>query len=212
MKTLNEIISENLILHRKNNLLTQSEVAYLLNYSDKSVSKWEQGHSIPTLEVLMELSKIYNVTLDELVTDKDIKRIDERKELEKLVKKRYSRLIISLISITGIWIISTIIYSTLTMLNIPNASLAYLWSVPTTTLMAFLFNIIWGKRNMSFIILSLLLWLTISAIYITTYSYYPMKELFYIGVPIQVVIFLTRYIKESITQSRNKSIKNKNLS
>lgn len=204
MKTLNDIISENLIIQRKNNLLTQSEVAFLLNYSDKSVSKWEQGHAIPTLEILMELTKIYNTTLDELVTDKDIKKIDERKEFENLVKKQYSRLIVSLLSISCVWIIATIIYSVLTMAGVSNGSLAYLWSVPITALMSFIFNFIWGKRSISTLIISVLLWLTLASIYITLYVVEPMVQIFYIGIPIQVTIILTKYITKTVITNQTK--------
>lgn len=204
MKTLNDIISENLVIQRKNNLLTQSEVAFLLNYSDKSVSKWEQGHAIPTLEILMELTKIYNTTLDELVTDKDIKKIDERKEFENLVKKQYSRLIVSLLSISCVWIIATIIYSVLTMAGVSNGSLAYLWSVPITALMSFIFNFIWGKRSISTLIISVLLWLTLAAIYITLYVVEPMVQIFYIGIPIQVAIILTKYITKTVITNQTK--------
>ncbi len=208
MKTLNEIIAENLTIQRKNNLLTQSEVAFLLNYSDKSVSKWEQGHAVPTLEILMELTKIYNTSLDELVTDKDIKKIDERKEFENLVKKQYSRLVISLLSIALIWVIATIIYSVLAIADVPKGSLAYLWSAPITALTAFVFNFFWGKRTYSTLILSLLLWLTLTAFYITLHFIKPMRELFYIGVPIQIVIILTKHLSKTIFSHNKKTKEN----
>ncbi len=205
MKTLNEIISENLIIHRKNNLLTQSEVAFLLNYSDKSISKWEQGHAVPTLEILMELTKIYNTSLDELVTDKDIKKIDERKEYENLVKKQYSRLVISLLSISLIWIIATIIYSVLAIADVPKGSLAYLWSAPISALSAFIFNYFWGKRSYSTLILSVLLWLTLVAFYITLHYIKPMRELFYIGLPIQIAIILAKNLSRTIFAHNKKT-------
>ncbi len=52
---------------RKQNNLTQRFVAYQLNVSDKSVSKWEMGKSKPNLEKLNLLSTLYNVSLDELL-------------------------------------------------------------------------------------------------------------------------------------------------
>ena len=52
MDNLNFIIGKRLSELRKSNGLTQSELAERLNYSDKAVSKWEQGESMPGIEVL----------------------------------------------------------------------------------------------------------------------------------------------------------------
>ena len=59
MEKLNLIIAKNLSELRRQNKLTQLEVAEKLNYSDKAVSKWEQGESLPGIEVLYKLAKLY---------------------------------------------------------------------------------------------------------------------------------------------------------
>lgn len=66
----NSKLSDRLVAYRKNKGLTQKELADLVNYSDKVISKWERGESIPNLDALIELSKVYNVLLDELVSNK----------------------------------------------------------------------------------------------------------------------------------------------
>lgn len=66
MKSLKEIVGENLTELRKNKKLTQFELAEQLNYSDKSISKWENGDNLPDLETLNELCNFYGVTLDYL--------------------------------------------------------------------------------------------------------------------------------------------------
>lgn len=55
---------------RKENKLTQRYVAFQLKVSDKAVSKWETGKSIPDLEKLKSLAALYNVRLDELLDNK----------------------------------------------------------------------------------------------------------------------------------------------
>ncbi len=55
---------------RKENKLTQRFVAYQLKVSDKAVSKWETGKSIPDLEKLKSLAALYNGQLDELLANK----------------------------------------------------------------------------------------------------------------------------------------------
>ncbi len=53
---------------RKNKNMTQKELANLLNVSDKAVSKWERGESYPDVALLPILSKILNISIDELLS------------------------------------------------------------------------------------------------------------------------------------------------
>lgn len=64
---------------RLDNNLTQEELAEKLSVSRQSVSKWELGQSIPDLEIVIMLSKLFNLTTDELLLD-----IDERKKRQQL--------------------------------------------------------------------------------------------------------------------------------
>lgn len=66
-ETWRKNLSENLSALRKKAKLTQSELGEKLNYTDKSVSKWERGEGVPDVSVLIKLSELYSVSLDELV-------------------------------------------------------------------------------------------------------------------------------------------------
>lgn len=85
----NNKLSDRLVAYRKNKGLTQKELADLVNYSDKVISKWERGESVPNLDALIELSKVYNVLLDELVSNKEEKaklKVDVRQLEVKEIK------------------------------------------------------------------------------------------------------------------------------
>ena len=69
MSDLKEIIAANLTRLRQEVGLTQLQLADMLNYSDKAVSKWERGESIPDLRVLIQLAEIYHITLDDIVRE-----------------------------------------------------------------------------------------------------------------------------------------------
>lgn len=58
---------KNLKEYRKNNNLTQDDLAEMLGYSQKNIAKWEQGFTLPSVDVMVELSKKMNISLDELL-------------------------------------------------------------------------------------------------------------------------------------------------
>ena len=53
---INKIIGQNLSAYRKAAGYTQAELAEKINYSDKSVSKWESGNGVPDVCILMQLA------------------------------------------------------------------------------------------------------------------------------------------------------------
>ena len=66
---INEKIAKNLVHYRKAAKLTQAELAEKINYSDKSVSKWESGNGVPDVYILIRLAQLYGVTVNDLVCD-----------------------------------------------------------------------------------------------------------------------------------------------
>ena len=69
MENLNLIIAKNICEYRKKCELTQSELANLLNFSDKSVSKWERGLCCPDISLLPLLASLFSKSIDELFSD-----------------------------------------------------------------------------------------------------------------------------------------------
>ena len=62
-------IGKNITRLRRLSNMTQSELAEKINYSDKSVSKWEQGNGIPDVRILVQLAELFNVSVDDLVRE-----------------------------------------------------------------------------------------------------------------------------------------------
>jgi len=86
---------------RKKNSLSQEELAEKVGVARQTISKWELGETSPDLKQSKELSKIFNVSLDEL-TDNDIKNVlvEKTSNTEKL-----AGLILKLIKFIVIFII-----------------------------------------------------------------------------------------------------------
>ncbi len=71
---------EKLVVMRKKNNMSQEQLADRLNVSRQAVSKWESGNSVPDMTKIMELCKILNCSLEELVDDGIAKKTSSNNE------------------------------------------------------------------------------------------------------------------------------------
>ena len=67
---LKKQLGANIVTFRKRIGLTQAKLAERLNYSDKAVSKWERGESMPDVLTLVQLAELFDTTVDELLRDR----------------------------------------------------------------------------------------------------------------------------------------------
>lgn len=192
MENLNEVLSNNLTTLRKNAGFTQAELASKLDYSDKTISKWETGEIIPSLENLIKLASLYNVSLDELVSKIPEEHFTQK---EKNYNKR-NKLIISLLAILAVWAIATVffVYSDI-IFNNP-AWRVFIWAIPASCIVAIVFNALWGKRVFTFVIISVLVWSLITACYLELIEY-NLFAMYFIGIPVQLTILLWAGLKKS---------------
>ena len=65
--------NEKLINLRKKAGLSQEELGYKLNVTRQTVSKWELGQTTPEMDKLIEISKIFNISVDELINESETK-------------------------------------------------------------------------------------------------------------------------------------------
>ena len=142
MEDINKIIGKNLLILRKNAKLTQMELAERFNYSDKTISKWESGESMPSIEILYELAKFYNTTLDALTVEGDILATakSEPKPKNKLFP---TRLIITLLAVSAVWLCATILFVCFKIIYETNYGMFFLWAIPISCVVLLIFNSIW---------------------------------------------------------------------
>ena len=69
-------VGKKITLYRKEYHLTQDDLANRLFVTRQNVSKWENGTGIPSIEALLELSKIFNTTIENLLCLDDIVDVD----------------------------------------------------------------------------------------------------------------------------------------
>ena len=80
------MLSENLKRIRKDNNLSQEQLAEKLGVSRQSVSKWENGEAYPEMDKVLQLCKMFNLNIDELL-NQDIKEVNENKQRKIYVDK-----------------------------------------------------------------------------------------------------------------------------
>lgn len=196
---INEIIGKNLAELRKKNEMTQREVAYKLDFSDKSVSKWESGESMPSIDVLCKLAQLYNVKLDYFVTEEHDSQEDVAEQTppapepqtKPASRYRYSRLIISLLSILVVWVAAVCLF-VFEQANIPTMWIAFVWAIPASLVLAIVFSSIWGKPVHLFIVISAFIWTILGAIFVHLVIYNVIFwQIFLIGAPLQIAVLLT---------------------
>ena len=80
------MLSENLKRIRKDNNLSQEQLAEKLGVSRQSVSKWENGEAYPEMDKVLQLCKMFNLNIDELL-NQDLKEVNENKQSKINVDK-----------------------------------------------------------------------------------------------------------------------------
>ena len=204
MDDINKIIGKNLLILRKNAKLTQMELADRFNYSDKTISKWESGESLPNIEILYELAQFYGTTLDALTQENDIvESTNNSKQKDKMFP---TKLIITLLAVSAIWLLATVLFVTFKIVYAKNFPLLFLWAVPISCIVLIIFNSIWGKYYYLFAILSVLIWSTLACVHLQLIQY-NIWIIYILGIPLQVAIILWAALIKKPRNSKKKKRK-----
>ena len=187
------IVAKNLTELRKAKNLTQGELATQLNYSDKSISKWENGDSLPDIAVLCEVAQLYGVTLNDLVKENAVEKLGEKKSaFAKFEKIELSNnVIIFCLWISVVFLIATLLFVYLRLNGIADCWQAFMWAFPVCAVMFLRFNKkIGGNRRNYFIGWTILVWSILIATFFQFYDY-KLYLIFLVALPIQAIIWLS---------------------
>ena len=192
MEDLKMIIAGNIGQLRRKTGMTQLELAEKLNYSDKAISKWERGESIPDVVTLKALADLFSVSVDYLLRAEHPVESDIKREYTK--RQRRNHILITLMSCVLVWLVGIYVHAMVSV-ALPHEShlwLIYAYAVPVTLIVFLVFNSVWGRRWHNFIIISALVWSVLSCVYISLllFASVNMWLLFVIGVPAQVIVCL----------------------
>ena len=184
MDNLNKIIAENITFLRTTNKMTQLELAEKLNYSDKAVSKWERGDSIPDVRVLLNIANIFGVKINSLLEDHGIDDLPLIPE-----KKKVNFRVVTTIALVGVWTAALLFFLIWNICTEQRMYHAFILAVPVSRIVWLVCTSIWSKKRRfyNFFIISALCW----SVLITLWSFMPqLLSLLWLGIPAQILVLL----------------------
>ena len=179
-------IASNLIKLRLAAGMTQAELGEKLNYSDKSISKWERGDVTTDVFVLMQIADIFGVDVDYLL--KPHNEIEPAIYNKPAGEATYTTNMITLVTLLGIWTVALFIFVILWICGMV-VGLVFVYAVPVSLITLLVLNSVWnGGRKNRFIIAALVLSI-IATVYLT-FLRRNLWQLWLLAVPSLLLVFL----------------------
>ena len=192
-------IGANIAAYRKRLGMTQVGLAEKLNYSDKAVSKWERGESVPDVITLMGLAGHLGTTVNELLKDPNelppdtgpVEKTMERMVQRTLKRKANKNIILGLSSIL-VWFVALLLFVVLSSLDISYTWLAFFYAVPANCVVMLSLRSVWKDFRWNRALISGIMWGSLVALYVTllVLGNFNVWKMFLLGVPGQIAIFL----------------------
>ena len=196
MKDIKPIIAKNLAYFRKENGLTQAQLAEKLNYSDKAISRWELGDTLPDINVLYQLCEFYGIDMNTL-TGEDVEgaEIERRAQQGKPV---VYRVCIALLTMSAVWLAAILAFIYSGMLGGDYSWMAFIAALPISSVVIWFTGL---KVPMHFVVktvnTSFFNWSLILLFYLWFLTVgYNFWALFLIGIPIQAMIILYIWVRK----------------
>ena len=192
-------IGSNIASYRKRAGLTQAGLAERLNYSDKAVSKWERGESMPDVTTLVQLAEQFDITVNDLVVDPDAlpgnpgtleKAMTQVSE--KALKRKANKGIILSLSSTLVWFVALLFFVVISSFDIPFSWLAFFYAVPANAIVLLSLRSAWHDFRWNKALISIIMWGGLLSIHMTLLVFFGWNvwKIYLLGIPGQIAIFL----------------------
>lgn len=192
-------IGSNIALYRKRAGLTQAALAEKLNYSDKAVSKWERGESMPDVMTLVQLANQFDITVNDLLLDpnelpgnpgsleKAMVQVSE-----KALKRKANKNVILALSSILCWFVALFIFVVVSSFDIPNGWLPFFYAIPANAIVLLSLRSAWRDFRWNKALISIIMWGSILSMHMTMLMLldFNMWKLYLLGIPGQIAIWL----------------------
>lgn len=192
---LKQIIAKNICLLRQKNNMTQLELAELLHFSDKAVSKWERAESLPDFTVFVRMAEIFGVKVD-YFTEEEHREVPEKENTgvvspEEQAVIHHNHKLITALAVLGVFLIATMAFVVICPLiaNPLIRCLPFVYAVPVSLIVWLVLNSLWFNIRINYLIVSVLMWSVLATIYLSLLCFdIQFWLLFVLGIPGQFMI------------------------
>ncbi len=182
MEELKVVFASNLIRLRTQAGMTQLQLAEHLNYSDKSVSKWERGDALPDLMVTKSIADLFGVTVDFLLQSHD------QWEPKPVEKKADTRVITAIVQV-GIWTVAAILFVIFWLLD-QYPWIIFVATTPVSLLTLLILNAVFKRKRYQKLTVSLFVVSVFMLCYSLFWQYHPWQILLLL-VPSLILVWLS---------------------
>ena len=182
-------IGANISSCRRQCNMTQADLAQKLNYSDKAVSKWERGESIPDVMTLAQLAEVFGVGLDALVSNhKPTVPAEESPKPRRKVDKRVIQMLVSIL----VWFVALFVYVVLSSMDIPKSWLGFVYAIPINAIVLLSLRSAWRRYGHNMLLISVIVWGSLLSFYVTmlVFTGFNIWKLFLLGLVGQAAVLL----------------------
>ncbi len=199
LENLKDRIGANIAVQRKRAGLTQAGLAERLNYSDKAVSKWERGESMPDVLTLMQLAEQFQVSVNELLADPNQLPGNPGKlekamtqVSEKALKRKANKNVILGLSTTLVWFVALLIFVVISSFDLPYSWIAFLFALPVNAIVLLSLRSAWHDFRWNRILISVIVWGFLVSIYASflVFLRFNMWKMFLLGIPGEIATSL----------------------
>ena len=193
-------LGANIVAYRKRSGLTQAKLAEQLNYSDKAVTKWERGESMPDVLTLVQLAELFEISTDELLADPEAipkdsgGRIEHAMEtaVEKTLKRKANKRIILALCSLLVWFVALFVYVVVSSMDIPKSWITFFYAIPADAIVQLSMRSAWRDFRWNKTLISLIMWGSILSVYFTLFLFWGFNvwRLFLLCVTGQLAIWL----------------------
>lgn len=196
MEELKLVVASKLIKLRQQAGMTQAELGEKLNYSDKTVSKWERGESMPDVYVLTQIAALYGTTVDGLISGQEPWQDPVQKEraAERAAAPKFSSAVVTLVAIAGIWTMAVLMFVIFWLALDQLVWLIFAAAVPVSLITLLVLNSVWNKGRHNMIIVLLLVACLVTLVYLFLLPFHPW-QLFLVLIPAEIVVVLSFHIR-----------------
>lgn len=190
-------IGENIAAYRKQANLTQAGLAEKLNYSDKAVSKWERGESVPDVTTLVQLAGQFGVTVNELLQDpnelpENGGRVERAMEavVTKTLRRRADKGSILMLASILVWGVALLLYVILSSVGIPRTWLGFFYAIPVNAVVLLSLRSAWHDFRWNRALISAIMWGALLSVHISLLVLAGVNiwKLYLLGIPGQAAI------------------------